>query len=183
MGHGSLRLSDPDIFKNWLQFAAWSGTAGFAIVVVAAGRWLAAKIEQWLAKRAERRTDAKNAMANLETLTPQEEEALYVILDSQNDRFDVPDHSPVYYPLIRKKILVLVDYSVGRSLCELHPAICKNREKISARLRKGGPELAESASTRHGHKATDAGGTTAHQNDDPANQIGDSAARAAARGA
>jgi hypothetical protein len=89
-------------------------------------------------ERAERRADAKNVMANLQTLTPFEANALCEALSSQKARFDVPDHSPVYYPLMRKKILVLMDYSAGRSLCELHPAIRKNRTRILAELNAGG---------------------------------------------
>src|SRR5262249_2652484 len=128
----------PDVFKEWLRLTAWAGTAGFAIVIVSIARWLLDSIGRWRVERAERRADAKNVTANLETLTPREEEALYDVLIGPKVRFDVPDDDAVYYPLMRKKILVLLDYSVGRSLCELHPAIRKNRKRVLAGLKARG---------------------------------------------
>jgi hypothetical protein len=133
----------PGVFKEWLPVAAWAGTAGFAIVLISGGREIIERIDAWRVKRAERKADEKNVMANLQTLTPQEEEAHDDALSRQRTRFDVSDHDVIYYRLIYKKVLVPVEHSIGRSICKLHPAILKNRKTILARLNAATPAAAE----------------------------------------
>jgi hypothetical protein len=99
-----------------------------------AGGGVTLLMDSWAAKAQERQKlcqRAANAIANLQTLDQQQAYFLIELLRMNTKRFVVHVVSPGRY-LIQKDILVVKSQSSKGSewICELHPAIADQRDKL-----------------------------------------------------
>jgi hypothetical protein len=133
----------PSFVKEWSTVGCLLGLALLATSIAVGATKLARGgvtllIDSWAAKAQERqriRQRAANAIANLEILDHQQAHFLIDLLRMNTKRLDVLVVSPARY-LIQKDILVVKSQSSNGSewICELHPAIADQRDKILAAL-------------------------------------------------
>lgn len=113
---------------------------GAARLVVEAGSFLAAKFEQWRAKKAEQTRvaekaaeDEQQALKNLEALRKIEVQQLVFVLRAGRQRFD----RPVVYSLLEKRIFVnALDPYASTDLYDVADCVWHRREDILEKYRK-----------------------------------------------
>jgi hypothetical protein len=124
----------PSLVREWSRAGLILGVvlvALAAILKIGQGlQWCARKLRAGHAETSEARRDSQDALANLGTLTTEEFDYLYTLLSSGQTRFHVGMVTPAP-ALMGKKILIWkMEISAFEWICELNPAIEKQRNEI-----------------------------------------------------
>ncbi len=128
----------PPQVREWAPTGTAGGVALIALSLVNAllAGVRSVVVEGFHAKRSAA-ASGKKALANIQTCTREEAEALLNYLSSPTTRFQL--HSGSYaFGLVQKDIMVIIQQAGGMQwICEVHPAVLEVREKLKAELAAG----------------------------------------------
>jgi hypothetical protein len=133
---GSIWIADfwglprPGAFADWVPLAAAATILGFAAMLTSAVVRLAERVHARIQARIAANLTAKDVLANLETLTTDEQHTLARALKALPARFQAPDTGECY-ALFAKGILrkAAIPY-VGHTLWEVHPSVAAIKDRL-----------------------------------------------------
>jgi hypothetical protein len=125
----------PDILGAWVGLATVFAFAGLAVLVSSGVALAVDRARRQRKEVIDAKTKEESALANIETLRRLELEDLYSVMTAFRHRFDV-QHGSVGYELARKGIYVMRGLPGRTIVCELNPAILRERENLLPALKR-----------------------------------------------
>src|SRR5262249_34383918 len=125
----------PGALREWIGFSTVFALTGVAVLVMSLVGAAATYQRSWYQERAERRRESNDALENIQTLPKDQLLLLYSVLDRPR-RFDGRHENYLLVELVRKKVLVTVGKGMNSWLCEVHPAILAERQRLLPVLRQ-----------------------------------------------